>query len=625
MSKQQIILKIMDGARRLGIRPSDILGKGTNIFRFPKQGDINPFDPNMLVSMKQFGQDSVQAAKQKLADGLRYLTTENEMNLTNYLNNLNDFLRMGKGQEPIKEGLAGTKTADVFDIKNKKLLTGKEKETLEQTQGLSPGVDPESTMGQIQNIGRGLEEFLDQVQGITPEARRKLNQEKINQVIKQVTDVGGSMDDARDLLSKTTSLDILLQQTLPRYVKAKNLGAKTKPEIEMIEEAEDSFDVYKDRPEKLEEHFKEFYTPRLIISRIEDSIAENLRQTGKFTDDEIDNLTIYGNVDKSNPVKYLEDMKETLGDVDYDLDTTVYKNYADEYLYGSNKYNQKIKGIKPISEKRFFKGVEIKDPTFDEDLPFESDAEKLAEIKMSNEAYEQQKILDDEEPFADGGRVGFSMGGGTKGKVIQGIMNLIRSKYGEEAIDTLENLYSSGKLKLNDIKKQFMEDREAVQNFEKRNKPEAPDATNTEKLYDEYIYYRDEEKNFTGSFEDFINERRKAGSYTAEMIEPNYREILDVPPVPEGFSTSKEKLLEQFPEIDEEFAETMMEMDKDLLGRTIMMLKNRRQDPEKYDELLEKYGDTLEFQSKFDEAMRKKRNANGGLIDEGVSTLFMEK
>jgi len=424
MSKQQIILKIMDGARRLGIRPSDILGKGTNIFRFPKQGDINPFDPNMLVSMKQFGQDSVQAAKQKLADGLRYLTTENEMNLTNYLNNLNDFLRMGKGQEPIKEGLAGTKTADVFDIQNKKLLTGKEKETLEQTQGLSPGVDPESTMGQIQNIGNKLEEFLDQVQGIDPATRRKLNQEKINQVIKQVTDVGGSMDDARDLLSKTTSLDILLQQTLPRYVKAKNLGAKTKPEIEMIEEAEDSFDVYKDRPEKLEEHFKEFYTPRLIISRIEDSIAENLRQTGKFTDDEIDNLTIYGNVDKSNPVKYLEDMKESLSDVDYDLDTTVYKNYADEYLYGSDKYNQKIKGIKPK--------------------------------------------VDDEEPFADGGRVGFSMGGGTKGKIIQGIMNLIRSKYGQEAIDTLENLYSSGKLKLNDLKKQFMEDREAVKGFEKR-------------------------------------------------------------------------------------------------------------------------------------------------------------
>jgi len=41
------------------------------------------------------------------------------------------------------------------------------------------------------------------------------------------------------------------------------------------------------------------------------------------------------------------------------------------------------------NQKRFFKGVEIKDPKFDENLPFDSDAEKLAEIMISNEAYEQ--------------------------------------------------------------------------------------------------------------------------------------------------------------------------------------------------------------------------------------------
>ena len=91
------------------------------------------------------------------------------------------------------------------------------------------------------------------------------------------------------------------------------------------------------------------------------------------------------------------------------------------------------------------------------------------------------------------------------------------------------------------------------------------------------------------------------------------REILDVPPVPEGFSTSKETLLKQFPELDEEFAETMMQMDKDLLGRTIMMLKDRRKDPELYDKLLEKYGDTLKFQGEFDKATRRKLNAEGGL------------
>ena len=47
--------------------------------------------------------------------------------------------------------------------------------------------------------------------------------------------------------------------------------------------------------------------------------------------------------------------------------------------------------ISGTSTKRYFKGVEIKDPTFDETLPFDNDAEKLAEIKMSNEAYDMEK------------------------------------------------------------------------------------------------------------------------------------------------------------------------------------------------------------------------------------------
>ena len=51
---------------------------------------------------------------------------------------------------------------------------------------------------------------------------------------------------------------------------------------------------------------------------------------------------------------------------------------------------------------RSFKGVEIKDPKFDENMPFDNDAEKLAEIKMSNEAYEDfdlEKGLDDLDNF----------------------------------------------------------------------------------------------------------------------------------------------------------------------------------------------------------------------------------
>ena len=98
-----------------------------------------------------------------------------------------------------------------------------------------------------------------------------------------------------------------------------------------------------------------------------------------------------------------------------------------------------------------------------------------------------------------------------------------------------------------------------------------------------------------------------------DAISMDSREILDVPEVPAGFSLSKEKLLENFPEIDVDMADQIMQLDKDTQGRVIMMLKNRRQDPEAYDKLLETKGDTLEFQGEFDKVTRRKNNNQGGL------------
>ena len=102
--------------------------------------------------------------------------------------------------------------------------------------------------------------------------------------------------------------------------------------------------------------------------------------------------------------------------------------------------------------------------------------------------------------------------------------------------------------------------------------------------------------------------RNKPDAITIES-----REILDVPPVPKGFKLSKEKLMAKFPELDEDFADQLMDMDKDTAGRIIKMLENRRLNPEAYDRLLEEYGDTLEFQGKFDEVIRRSKNASGGL------------
>jgi len=45
-----------------------------------------------------------------------------------------------------------------------------------------------------------------------------------------------------------------------------------------------------------------------------------------------------------------------------------------------------------LGKSRSFKGVKIKDPKFDENMPFDNDAEKLAEIKMSNENFDLEGV-----------------------------------------------------------------------------------------------------------------------------------------------------------------------------------------------------------------------------------------
>jgi len=98
-----------------------------------------------------------------------------------------------------------------------------------------------------------------------------------------------------------------------------------------------------------------------------------------------------------------------------------------------------------------------------------------------------------------------------------------------------------------------------------------------------------------------------------EFNERINRKILDVEETPSGFKLSREKLLKNFPEIEEEFANEIMTMDRDMQLRIIAMLRDRRKNPEAYDKLLMEKGDTLDFQGEFDRSVQRDKNAGGGL------------
>jgi hypothetical protein len=189
------------------------------------------------------------------------------------------------------------------------------------------------------------------------------------------------------------------------------------------------------------------------------------------------------------------------------------------------------------------------------------------------------------------------------GKLVGGL-ETIMNKFGPDAIGTLEDFYKKGKLKTDPNVEKFRDDKKAVFDFNMRqlNKTEADANKEMDKIIKDQIeggFIRDMEKSMQRDMQ-------------RELRKPE-REILDVPPVPKGFKLSKEKLMQKFPEIDEAFADQMMNMDKDTAGRLIKMLENRRLDPDAYDRLLAEYGDTLEFQKEFDKYIRRKKNSEGGL------------
>ena len=95
---------------------------------------------------------------------------------------------------------------------------------------------------------------------------------------------------------------------------------------------------------------------------------------------------------------------------------------------------------------------------------------------------------------------------------------------------------------------------------------------------------------------------------------PGERAGIDVPHMPAGFKLSREKLEQNFPELNLDQINEIMNLDREMQGRVITMLKNRRLDPDLYDELLLKHGDTLKFQGEFDKAIRRRKNASGGRV-----------
>ena len=125
-------------------------------------------------------------------------------------------------------------------------------------------------------------------------------------------------------------------------------------------------------------------------------LAKLLATKGKDLAEEIKKSV--KNIFTTDDIKYDADVAvdDMLENLNIDRDTIDQKDLIE--AYGMAYDELKIPLLEKLKlknkPKRSFRGTEIKDPKFDENMPFDNDAEKLAEIKMSNERFEALEGVD---------------------------------------------------------------------------------------------------------------------------------------------------------------------------------------------------------------------------------------
>lgn len=383
---QQLILSIMDMAREAGLDAKNFIGRGTNVLKFPKQDEITPYKPNFLQSMKEFGQDSITAVKNKLQDEMNFLTTSSDMDLQNYKNNLQDYLDFVVKPKQKREGIMGAKSAELVDIKTGKPFDPNVKTNIEERMGVPKDVDLESPMGGLMGSANKLKALIDDIEGITPGQRAAMDAKSQKEIIEEFTTAGGKEEDIVSLLRESVGdVDYFKRNVLPKAKTVAEMNPKNQVQLQLGIDAEDTAQTFgEDGIGKVIGHFEKYYNPSQVRYTMEDAIENEIVKIGKANRDDVSEalLSVKRNAKQED---YFAELKDVAKKFDYDLDTTFYKNYEDTYTFRND----------PKYFERLMKNVKIEDA--------------------------------DPDPFAEGGRVEMKIGG-----LAKLFKNLLK---GDDAVD----------------------------------------------------------------------------------------------------------------------------------------------------------------------------------------------
>jgi len=288
----------------------------------------------------------------------KYLSQMNKMEQVNFVNNLEDYFKVGG---PIKYTPSNVVTQEGTPVVGKKL------ETLAARKGIKDKPDATSLQGAME----GLMSLVDEMKGISPKMRKSMDRDELVEFLRKMRGRDFTNQEIRLVRDYMDNWGIGLakEKAAPAMVHAKKLGAKNKEEFKFVEEYLDN--IQTTSPEKfretygsvknvnmelsdifdkkLEKHFKKKYKwdktkkdgglDEATFEKYDDELYEAQKEFGDFhriydTDVQPGSFGFRKSTSWVNhPNNWLDEASEKMQSITGEgLNVDFYKNYTDEVL-----------------------------------------------------------------------------------------------------------------------------------------------------------------------------------------------------------------------------------------------------------------------------------------------------
>jgi len=293
MAVNVIYTKVLELLKRAGIDPQKFIGKvdPNKIKKLTTKTETTATKPKLI--------DALTKDKKTFSDALdifeneaKYLSQFNEMELTNFANNLQDYFTVGGKVKYTPSNVVTTEGTPVL---------GKQLEKISARKGAKGEADTTSLEGAM----GGLMSLVDELKGISPKMRNQMDRDELAAFIQKMRGKKFTNEEIKWVKTEMDKWGIgSAKEKATGMQYGKKLGAKSEEEFEFVNEYVNNVNSYS--PKEFKEMYGNVKNVNMDISRIiDDKLEKHFKKKYKWDDTKTD-----GGLDDITYEKYEDELYE---------------------------------------------------------------------------------------------------------------------------------------------------------------------------------------------------------------------------------------------------------------------------------------------------------------------------